>query len=152
VKPDPNDTLNRSLNQMNGGMHGYYGDQQLMQANPNQVIYMNGNQAMTPEMQHQYAVVKKSGSKRDITNLERENPAIFKVIKVFDLLIVVSSPHVHHTPFFITFLFLLEFLSLFHTLFTCGHQIQGFHGEDVIFWSFSIKFFVNLLRKSSLEY
>jgi hypothetical protein len=103
VKPDPNDTLNRSLNQMNGGMHGYYGDQQLMQANPNQVIYMNGNQAMTPEMQHQYAVVKKSGSKRDITNLERENPAIFKVIEVFDLLIVVSSPHVHHTIFYYIF-------------------------------------------------
>lgn len=31
-------------------------------------------------MQHQYAVVKKTGSKRDIRdNLERENSAIFKV-------------------------------------------------------------------------
>ena len=31
-------------------------------------------------LQHQYAVVKKTGSKRDIReNLERENSAIFKV-------------------------------------------------------------------------
>jgi hypothetical protein len=50
-------------------------------------MYMNGQaqqqqqqQMIQDPMQHQYAVVKKTGSKRDIReNLERENSAIFKV-------------------------------------------------------------------------
>lgn len=44
---------------------------------------MNGQQQqhlLQEPVQHQYAVVKKSGSKRDIReNLERENSAIIKV-------------------------------------------------------------------------
>lgn len=37
-------------------------------------------------LQHQYAVVKKTGSKRDVReNLERENSAIFKVKLIFEL-------------------------------------------------------------------
>lgn len=46
-------------------------------------MYMNGQasqQLLQDPLQHQYAVVKKTGSKRDIReNLERENSAIFKV-------------------------------------------------------------------------
>jgi hypothetical protein len=46
-------------------------------------------------VQHQYAVVKKTGSKRDIReNLERENAAVFKVRKTLS----------HHTPFLCNFL------------------------------------------------
>lgn len=83
VKPAvPNDALSRSMNvHMNGT--GYYGSNY---AKPSDSIYSNG-QVHQPQihhqqdpLQHQYAVVKKTGSKRDIReNLERENSAIFKV-------------------------------------------------------------------------
>ena len=87
VKPDPNDTLNRSINQVNGGNSNslYYYDSYSkpdLQASSNS-LYMNGQQQqhlLQEPVQHQYAVVKKSGSKRDIReNLERENSAIIKV-------------------------------------------------------------------------
>lgn len=48
-------------------------------------LYINGQAQQgisihQDPLQHQYAVVKKTGSKRDIReNLERENSAIFKV-------------------------------------------------------------------------
>lgn len=51
---------------------------------------MNGQQQqhlLQEPVQHQYAVVKKSGSKRDIReNLERENSAIIKVRSNFSYL------------------------------------------------------------------
>ena len=77
--------LNRSLNHVNGG-NFYYGG-----TKPSDSIYINGQtqqpqhhqqlqQQQQESMQHQYAVVKKTGSKRDIReNIERENSAIFKV-------------------------------------------------------------------------
>lgn len=79
---------------MNGGIHSnqlYYYDnymkpeqqqQQLANQQTSHHIYMNGvgsQQMNNDQMQHQYAVVKKSGSKRDINTIERENPALFKV-------------------------------------------------------------------------
>lgn len=98
VKPDPNDTLNRSLNHMNGASSNitnnqmFYYDTNYMpptdQPNP---LYINGQAQQHQQQQqqipihqdptqHQYAVVKKTGSKREIReNLERENSAIFKV-------------------------------------------------------------------------
>lgn len=86
VKPDPNDTLNRSLNHVNGTTNSngniYYGTTNYIK--PNDSIYMNGKvpqQQQPPQhIQDQYAVVKKPGSKRDIReNLDRENSAILKV-------------------------------------------------------------------------
>lgn len=84
VKPDPNDTLSRSLNDT-----GYYLDTNGYKKPSEDVksLYTNGQvqqqqgiSAHQDPLQHQYAVVKKTGSKRDIRdNLERENPAVFKV-------------------------------------------------------------------------
>lgn len=99
VKPtDSNDTLNlnRNINVHMNGTGGnssnnnnsnfYYGTNYIK---PSDSIYTNGQiqiQQQQPQVhqqepiQHQYAVVKKTGSKRDIReNLERENSAIFKV-------------------------------------------------------------------------
>ena len=97
VKPtDPNDTLNlnRNINVHMNGTGGnssnnnnnsnfYYGTNYIK---PSDSIYTNGQIQHQPQVhqqepvQHQYAVVKKTGSKRDIReNLERENSAIFKV-------------------------------------------------------------------------
>lgn len=108
VKPDPNDTLNRSLNQVNGGIYSYYGEHQPMQQ-VNQAIYMNGvggNQPISPEMQHQYAVVNK-GSKRDINNLERENPAIFKVTlknyRIYFSIITTRTPYTFYLSLHLNF-------------------------------------------------
>jgi hypothetical protein len=91
VKPDPNDTLNRSLNHGNGTTNSngnvYYGTT-TNYIKPSDAIYTNGQipqqhqQPLQPpqHIQDQYAVVKKTGSKRDIReNLERENSAILKV-------------------------------------------------------------------------
>jgi hypothetical protein len=98
VKPtDPNDTLNlnRNINVHMNGTGGnssnnnnsnfYYGTNYIK---PSDSIYTNGQIQQQPQVhqqepiQHQYAVVKKTGSKRDIReNLERENSAIFKVRK-----------------------------------------------------------------------
>lgn len=85
VKPDPNDTLSRSLNGSS-----YYLDTNGYKKPSDDVkssIYSNGQAQQQgisvhqDPLQHQYAVVKKTGSKRDIRdNLERENPAVFKVI------------------------------------------------------------------------
>lgn len=85
VKPDPNDTLNRSPNHANGSTNSngnlYYGTTNYTK--PSDSIYTNGQVQHQPQQQHiqdQYAVVKKTGSKRDIReNLERENSAILKV-------------------------------------------------------------------------
>lgn len=84
VKPDPNDTLNRSLNHANGSTNSngnlYYGTSNYTK--PSDSIYTNGQVQHQPpqHIQDQYAVVKKTGSKRDIReNLERENSAILKV-------------------------------------------------------------------------
>jgi len=123
VKPDPNDTLNRSLNHVNGTTSSnaitnnsnsmFYYDTNYMKQEQQQSnsMYINGQaqqhhqqqlqmqqqqhhqqqqqqfqqqqhamNIQTDPAQHQYAVVKKNGSKRDIReNLERENSAIFKV-------------------------------------------------------------------------
>jgi hypothetical protein len=90
VKPDPNDTLNRSLNGAIGSnTNNYYYETNNYSKPSDEVnsLYINGQ---APQQQgisihqdpqhHQYAVVKKTGSKRDIReNLERENSAIFKV-------------------------------------------------------------------------
>lgn len=83
VKPDPNDTLNRSLNGGNTNNFYYNGNNY---AKPADELYMNGQaqQAGIPihqdPLQHQYAVVKKTGSKRDVReNVDRENSAMFKV-------------------------------------------------------------------------
>lgn len=89
VKPDPNDTLNRSLN---GGVGSntniFYYDTNNYSKPSDEVnsLYINGQAKQQgisihqDPLQHQYAVVKKTGSKRDIReNLERENSAIFKV-------------------------------------------------------------------------
>lgn len=85
MKPDPNDTLNRSLNGGSGNNY-YYDTNGYQKPDEGNSMYMNGQtqqQGMSihqDPMQHQYAVVKKTGSKRDIReNLERENSAIFKV-------------------------------------------------------------------------
>lgn len=81
VKPDPNETLNRSLNHVNGTTNSngnlYYGTTNYVK--PSDSIYTNGQ--VPQHIQDQYAVVKKTGSKRDIreNHLERENSAIFKV-------------------------------------------------------------------------
>lgn len=86
VKPDPNDTLNRSLNGGPGSKNtnNYYYET----SNDVNSLYINGQAQQQgisihhqqDQLQHQYAVVKKTGSKRDIReNLERENSAIFKV-------------------------------------------------------------------------
>lgn len=84
VKPDPNDTLSRSLNHANGSTNSngnlYYGTTNYTK--PSDSIYTNGQVQHQPpqHIQDQYAVVKKTGSKRDIReNLERENSAILKV-------------------------------------------------------------------------
>lgn len=135
VKPDPNDTLNRSLNHMNGGIHSnqlYYYDnymkpeqqqQQLANQQTSHHIYMNGvgsQQMNNDQMQHQYAVVKKSGSKRDINTIERENPALFKV-NFNDLIspdenTVIIEPFkkrkIHHIPFTIFTIF---------SVYVCSH-------------------------------
>ncbi|XP_070507021.1 uncharacterized protein kmr isoform X12 [Chironomus tepperi] len=99
VKPtDPNDTLNlnRNINVHMNGTGGnsnnnnnsnfYYGTNYIK---PSDSIYTNGQIQQQPQVhqqepiQHQYAVVKKTGSKRDIReNLERENSAIFKNLNV----------------------------------------------------------------------
>ena len=74
VKPDPHDALSRSLN---GNLTTYnyenYGKN-------DQIIYANGQQQVhQDQIQQQYAVVKKSSSKRELNNMQRDNPAIFKV-------------------------------------------------------------------------
>ncbi|KAG5671662.1 hypothetical protein PVAND_001851 [Polypedilum vanderplanki] len=73
VKPtDSSDTLNRNMNGI------YYGANY---AKPSDSIYTNGQtqQPQQDSIHQQYAVVKKTGSKRDIReNLERENSALFK--------------------------------------------------------------------------
>lgn len=89
VKPDPNDTLNRSLNGAIGSnTNNYYYDTNNYTKPSDEVnsLYINGQAQQQgisihqDQLQHQYAVVKKTGSKRDIReNLERENSAIFKV-------------------------------------------------------------------------
>lgn len=89
MKPDPNDTLNRSLN---GGIgsnaNNFYYDTNNYKKLSDEMnsMYINGQAKQQgtsihqDPLQHQYAVVKKTGSKRDIReNLERENSAIFKV-------------------------------------------------------------------------
>jgi hypothetical protein len=93
VKPDPNDTLNRSLNggSIGSNTNNYYYDTNNYTKPSDEVnsLYINGqapHQGISihqqDPMQHQYAVVKKTGSKRDIRdNLERENSAILKVRK-----------------------------------------------------------------------
>ncbi|CRK88820.1 CLUMA_CG002653, isoform A [Clunio marinus] len=88
VKPDPNDTLNRSLNGANGSTtNSYYYDNNNYPKSSDDVnsLYINGQTQQRgvsihqDPQHHQYAVVKKTGSKRDIReNLERENSAIFK--------------------------------------------------------------------------
>lgn len=86
VKPDPNDTLNRSLNGANGSnTNNFYYDTNNY-TKPSDEVYINGQAKQQgisihqDPLQHQYAVVNKTGSKRDIReNLERENSAIFKV-------------------------------------------------------------------------
>lgn len=84
VKPDPNDTLNRSLNGAIGSnTNNYYYDSNNYTKPSDEVnsLYINGqapHQGLSVH-QDQYAVVKKTGgSKRDIReNLDRET--IFKV-------------------------------------------------------------------------
>lgn len=86
VKPDPNDTLNRSLNGGPGSNANNFYYNGVSYAKPADELYMNGQaqqQGVTihqDPLQHQYAVVKKTGSKRDVReNAERENSAMFKV-------------------------------------------------------------------------
>lgn len=86
VKPDPNDTLNRSLNGSNANSFYYDTNNYTKPSDDVNSLYINGQgkqQGISihqDPLQHQYAVVKKTGSKRDIReNLERENSAIFKV-------------------------------------------------------------------------
>jgi hypothetical protein len=83
VKPDPNDTLSRSLNGSNTNNYYYDNNNYAKPSDEMSAMYMNGqaqHQQHQDPLQHQYAVVKKNGSKRDIReNLERENSAIFKV-------------------------------------------------------------------------
>lgn len=92
VKPDPNDTLNRSLNggTIGSNINNYYYDTNNYSKPSDEMnsLYINGQAQQQgisihqDPLQHQYAVVKKTGSKRDIRdNLERENAAIFKVRK-----------------------------------------------------------------------
>jgi hypothetical protein len=71
VKPDPHDTLNQHLN----------GSDSRKYENSVEMIYsQQQKQARQDPLQHQYAVIKKTRSKRDICdNLERENSAFFKV-------------------------------------------------------------------------
>lgn len=95
VKPDPNDTLNRSLNGAAIGSNtntNYYYDPNYTKPS-DEVNYINGQAQQQgisvhqDPLQHQYAVVKKTGSKRDIReNLERENSALFKVRKFMCLM------------------------------------------------------------------
>lgn len=64
---------------------------------------MNGQQQqhlLQEPVQHQYAVVKKSGSKRDIReNLERENSAIIKVRKsLLFILLHLECHSLHQIP------------------------------------------------------
>lgn len=93
VKPDPNDTLNRSLNggTIGSNTNNYYYDTNNYSKPSDEMnsLYINGQAQQQgisihqDPLQHQYAVVKKTGSKRDIRdNLERENAAIFKVRKL----------------------------------------------------------------------
>lgn len=105
VKPDPNDTLNRSLNGAIGSnTNNYYYDTNNYTKPSDEVnsLYINGQAQQQgisihqDPLQHQYAVVKKTGSKRDIReNLERDNSAIFKVKYVKKNLInfVVVNPN-----------------------------------------------------------
>lgn len=102
VKPDPNDTLNRSLNHVNGTTNSYYGTTNYVK--PSDSIYINGQvqqhqlqqQQQPQHIQDQYAVVKKTGSKRDIReNLERENSAIFKVIIII-VIIIFNFSFIYH--------------------------------------------------------
>lgn len=89
VKPDPNDTLNRSLNGgIGGNANNFYYDNNSFKKQSDEVnsLYINGQAQQQgisihqDPQHHQYAVVKKTGSKRDIReNLERENSAMFKV-------------------------------------------------------------------------
>lgn len=74
VKPDPHDALSRSLN-------GNINYQNYGPNDPNAIIYANGpqHQHHQDQIQQQYAVVKKSSSKRELNNMQRDNPAIFKV-------------------------------------------------------------------------
>lgn len=92
VKPDPNDTLNRSLNGAIGSnTNNYYYDTKTYSKPSDEMnsLYINGQAQQQgisihqDALQHQYAVVKKTGSKRDIRdNLEREHSAVFKVRQV----------------------------------------------------------------------
>jgi hypothetical protein len=88
VKPDPNDTLNRSLNgaAINTNNPFYYDTNYAKPSDEVNSLYINGQAQQQgisihqDPLQHQYAVVKKTGSKRDIReNLERESSALFKV-------------------------------------------------------------------------
>lgn len=87
VKPDPNDTLNRSLNgAIESNTNNYYYDTNNYSKPADEVnsFYINGQAQQQgisihqDPMQHQYAVVKKTGSKRDIRDI-RENSALLKV-------------------------------------------------------------------------
>jgi hypothetical protein len=89
VKPtDPNDAMNRGVN----GHGVYYGANY---AKPSDSIYSNGQTQPPPQdpnIHQQYAVVKKTGSKRDIReNLERENSALFKVSLFLHYTITTAS-------------------------------------------------------------
>ena len=79
--------LNRSLNHQISNSNGniYYGTNNYTKPSD----YVNGQvqqQQHQSQIQDQYAVVKKTGSKRDIReNLERENSAILKVISIYKI-------------------------------------------------------------------